>query len=394
MKGYIEERSPGTWRIHVHLGYDQAGTRRRKVVTVKGTKKDAEKKLAELVHAAHQGTLTPPTSHTVESYLAYWLEHFARHKSARTYENYSEYCRNYLVPGLGSIPLDRLRPADIQGLYTRLLVSGGTKHGQGLSSTTVANAHRVFKGALRRAVQWQIIAKNPAEAVTPPSPAERPPKVLSAEQVAQVLDAATPHLYRAVLIAACCGLRRGELCGLRWGDVNFKRSLISVQQTLVRVRPGTYEFKAPKTRAGKRTVVMPQILAQALTAAREDLEETRERLGTSYNPQDLVICRPDGRPVDPATLYSTFQKLLVRLNLPRVAIHDLRHSHATMLLEAGVHPKVVADRLGHEDPSITLRVYSHVSESIQREAADRTDDVFRRAVIPTRPGACDTKPDR
>lgn len=388
MKGYIEERGERTFRVHVHLGYDAAGKRRRKVVTVHGTRKDAEKKLAELLHEAHQGAATPTTRLTVAQYLDYWLANYANRLAARTTANYAEYVTQYLKPGLGRVRLESLMPADIQAFYTQLQQTGG-RGGKPLSATTVFNTHRVFKGALRRAVQWQMLAKNPADAVTPPAPCERPPRVLSPEQVARLLEAAGPRLYLPILIALCTGLRRGEICGLRWQDVSLERKLLAIRQTLVRVSPGNLQYKPPKTRAGRRTVAIPALLIGALQAERAAQQEHRQMLGSTYNERELVVCREDGRPFDPATLYSSFQQLLVRLGLERMALHDLRHSHATLLLESGVHPKIVSERLGHSSVQITLDTYSHVLENIQQEAAERTDQVLRSA-IERRGGDSDT----
>jgi integrase len=188
------------------------------------------------------------------------------------------------------------------------------------------------------------------------------------------------RLYLPLTIALTTGLRRGEICGLRWQDVNVARQQLSVRQTLVRVSPGNLQFKRPKTKTGRRAVAMPGLLIEALEAARIDQEGIRAVLGLTYNEEGLVYVREDGRPVDPATLYSNFQKLLQRLGLPKMRLHDLRHSHATFLMEAGVHIKVAAERLGHTDPALTMRVYSHVSDTLQQDAADRTDAILRAAL--------------
>lgn len=377
MNGSIDQRGPSTYRIRVQLGRDAQGRRLQKTETVHGSKKDAQKRLAELLVEVNKGLAVHTGPMTVAQFLDYWLETYGRRLSARTRRNYAEYCEYYICPGIGTVRLDQLQPAHIQALYARLEQGGGRKRGTPLSPTTVFNLHRVLKGALRRAVQWQMLGRNPAEAVTPPRPTRRKPNVLTLEQVATVLEAAEGNqLYVPVLLAICTGLRRGELCGLRWQDVNLDAGTLAIQQTLVAVGERKLEFKAPKTDMGRRSVRLPALVVERLRAERDRLAERRAAFGPSYNREDLVVCRTDGTPMHPGTLYSNFQKLLKRAGVERRAIHDLRHSHATHLLEAKVHPKVVSERLGHSDPALTLRVYSHVLDDIQQEAAEQTDNML------------------
>jgi integrase len=378
MRGYVEKRGEKTYRVRVDLGSDETGRRRSKSETVHGTKREAQKRLVQLMAEAEAGAVITAAPQTLGEFLDYWLANYAKKLATRTYHNYGEYVRHYIKPRLGQIRLDQLQPHHIQAFYTSLEESGSAKKGTGLSPTTVFNCHRVLKGALKRAVQWQLLSRNPAEAVTPPRPVEREQRVIGREQVTVLLQAAKDcRLYAPILIGLATGMRRGEICGLRWQDVNFEKSTLAVRQTLVSVGQKQLEFKTPKTKAGRRVVKLPTMLVEALQEERAVQEQARHVLGPTYNPLGLVVCRADGSPVHPATLYSRFQQLLERLGLPRVAIHDLRHSHATHLLEAGINPKVVSERLGHTDPALTLRVYSHVLDHIQQEAADQTDLFLR-----------------
>jgi integrase len=386
MEGCIEKRGEQVYRLKLHLGYDASGKRLWKSVTVHGSRRDAQKRLAELLTELHAsqdagGTTTVDAAQPLGEYLDFWLTTFARRKSSRTYENYREYVDNYIKPGIGTIRLDRLQTEHIQAFYDRLEVTKRRTGDSLLSPTTVFNCHRVLKGALRRAVLWKKLRANPADGAIPPKPVEREPRLLTPEQIAVLLKAAGEYrLYVPILLGLSTGMRRGELCGLRWSDVRLDRGTLSVRQTLVRIGPGRLEFKSPKTKSGRRNVKLPTILVEALTAEKEGQEEARRVLGPTYNAAGLVLCRADGTPQDPATLYSNFQKLLIRLGLPRMAIHDLRHSHATLLLEEGAHIKVVAERLGHSDPGLTMRVYSHVLDHMQQSAADQTDAVLRGAL--------------
>ena len=381
MRGSIDQRGPNTYRIRVELGQDPSGKRVQRTVTVHGTKREAQKKLAELLVEVNKGNVINTGTMSVAEYLDYWLANYARRLATRTFNNYAEYVEYYIKPGIGTIRLDQLQPAHIQALYTRLEECGGKRRVKALSPTTVFNLHRVLKGALRRAVQWQMLGRNPAEAVTPPRPVTRRPNVLTVKEVARVLEGARGNqLYIPVLIAVCTGLRRGEICGLRWQDVNLVDGVVAIQQTLVAVGRGKLEYKTTKTETGRRVVRMPALLVDALREEYRLLAERRSEVGSSYNRENLVVYRPNGTPMHPNTLYSNFQKLLRRIGIASRAIHDLRHSHATHLLEAKVHPKVVSERLGHSDPALTLRVYSHVLADIQQEAADQTNELLGRAL--------------
>lgn len=401
MQGYIEKRGEGHYRLRFDVGYDEAGNRIRKSVTVRGTRKEAQARLRELLKEFEQKTRAPTAKMTVAEYLDYWLEHYAAQLAKRTAENYAEYVRYYIKPHIGSVPLDKLTRHQIQSFYAELEKNGRRKvpaadsarqaakpnpWGAGLSPTTVFNIHRVFKGALKQAVIWEFVSKNPADGVKPPQPDEREHRILSVEELALVLSAAAEtQIFLPVLLGWSVGLRRGEICGLRWQDVDLKNGIAAIRHTLVRVSTGNLIFKPPKTKSGRRSVKLAALLVEALTREGEKLRECRRVLGSSYNPHNLVVCRANGSPVNPTTIYQQFQTLLERLELPRIAIHDLRHTHATHLLQQGINVKVVAERLGHADPGITLRVYAHVLQSMQAEAADRTNDLLEQAINGTEP---------
>jgi len=404
MEGHIEKRGEQVYRLRLHLGYDEVGNRIRRSVTVHGTRKEAQAKLRQLLQEAEQRRSAPTTSMTVAQFLDYWLANYAGRLAQRTCKNYTEYVEYYIKPHLGGLALSALTRQHIQDLYSKLEKTGRLKAkaedslrrpavpsmwGEGLSPTTIANTHRVLRGALKRAVVWEFLDRNPADGVKPPQPVEREHRILSVEELALVLEAArTTQLYLPVMLGWSVGLRRGEICGLRWQDIDLVNYTAAIRHTLVRVGPGNLIFKPPKSKSGKRSVRLAPLLVDALQAERERLAERRGILGSSYNPHNLVVSRADGSPVDPATIYSQFQNLLDRLKLPRMAIHDLRHSHATTLLKQGINVKVIAERLGHADPAITLRVYSHVLESMQAEAADCTNSLLEEA---TRPRKADTE---
>ncbi|MEP6754817.1 MAG: tyrosine-type recombinase/integrase [Chthonomonadales bacterium] len=381
MEGSIEKRGSRIYRLKVHLGYNGEGRRLSKSSTIHGTRREAQARLKVLLAEYEQ--LAPQTGAfmTVSGFLDYWLENYAANLAKRTAENYREYVSNYIKPYIGDIRLDQLTRQNVQEFYKDLGQRGTRRNNQvGLSPTTVFNTSRVLKGALNRAVEWKYIGNNPALGVKTPQLVEREHRILTVEELTMVLAASKDtQIYLPVMLLWSLGLRRGEVCGLRWQDLDLDRSIAGIRHTLIRVSPGNLVFKAPKTKSGRRSVKLSSVLVSALREHRAQQLTYAEVLGSSYNPMNLVICRADGRPVDPATIYSQFQRLLERLKIPRVALHDLRHTHATQLLQQGVNIKVIAERLGHADPAITLRVYAHVIESMQEEAADLTNDLLIQA---------------
>lgn len=373
-------------RLRVDLPRGPDGRRRRYRFTLKGTRREIERERIRILHELHTGALRARQPQTVAEYLAYWIEHAVAPGGSERYAVSCRQCLDYYVaPYLGQVRLSDLTPLAVQELYARLRREGRRRRhpGQpaGLSETTVNGVHRVLNRALEQAVVWQILDANPCRHVAAPKPAKRKPVILSREQVARVLAAAThPQLRLYVMIAACTGMRRGEVLGLRWSDVDLERRLFTIEQTYVDTGRRLV-FKPPKTEAGARPLRIPGMLAETLAAHREEQERRKALLGGAYQDHGLVVCWEDGRPIEPRRLYRPLTNLLRRLGLPENArLHDLRHSHATHLLQDNVHAKAVSERLGHRDVETTLNIYSHVLADIQQQAAEATDRAMRAAL--------------
>lgn len=197
--------------------------------------------------------------------------------------------------------------------------------------------------------------------------------------------AAKKSVYIPILLAVTTGMRRGEILGLRWSDIHLDAYTLAVCQSLEHTRVGGLKFKQPKTRRGRRVVVLPTVAVEALRKHRAVQGRIRLQAGSDYKDQDLVCARWDGSPRNPGAVTRAFAKLVVDLGLPKVRFHDLRHSHATQLLREGIHPKVVSERLGHATVGITLDTYSHVTPSMQEEAAKRIDSALRTALRRRKP---------
>ncbi len=381
MRGSIKQRGKGVWRLVFDLERDHTGRRRQKVVTFKGNRSDAEAELTQQLAKAKNGGLVEPNNLTVAEYLARWIEHVATRTSAKTQERYEEIVRLGLVPHLGAIKLSKLRPIDIQGFYAEALKSGHMQRAGGLSARTVLHYHRILSQALKQAVKWQLLPRNPAEAVDPPKPEHREMIALDEDQTATLIDRVKGNaVYVPVLLAVTTGLRRGEVLAFRWCDVDLDRAALTVTRTLEKTREGGLRFKQPKTRKSRRTISLPSIAVGALRKHRVEQAELYLSLGVGWDDDGLVCARPDGGPINPNTLTSGFASFVRKTDIPRVRFHDLRHTHATQLLKEGVHPKVAQERLGHATIAVTLDLYSHVMPGMQEDAALRVDRALKAAL--------------
>lgn len=381
MKGSLVQRG-SHWYAVLDLPRGPDGRRRQKWHKLTATgKREAQKELAKLLADLARGTYIEPGKLTVGEYLEKWLADYARvNVSAKTLERYEGIVRQHLIPNLGSYPISKLQPLHIQEYYSRALRGGRLDGRPGtLSPTTVLHHHRVLREALAQAVRWQIIPRNPADAVEPPRPAKKEMQVLTAEQIVRVLEAARgTYLYIPILLATATGMRRGEILALRWQDVDLAAGTISVVRSLEQTKAGL-SFKEPKTARSRRVVVLPTFAVEALRKHRIRQVEQRLQVGPAWQDHGLVCCREDGTPIRPDSITVLYKAVLRRAGVPRVRFHDLRHSHATLLLGQGVHPKVVSERLGHSQIAVTMDLYSHVSLPMQQEAVQKLDNLLRNA---------------
>jgi integrase len=380
MKGHIKKRSKQSWSIWIDLGRDGNGRRRQKCITVRGRRKDAERELARIVNEIETGAFVEPSHMTVATYLKRWLDHARNRVSPKTHERYAELSRTHITPRIGSYKLSQLKPLHIQELYSYALEKGRKDGRGGLSPQTVVHIHRLLRAALQQAVRWQLLARNPADAVDPPRPPKTEMKALTEAETAALLRVAEgSSLYLPILVAVVTGLRRGELLSVRWSDIEFGTGETSIQRTLEQTSEGL-RFKEPKTQKASRTVTIPAIAVDALKAHKVHQAERRLMLGPAYEDHGLVFARDDGSPWPPDTFSTAFAVLIRRSSLPHVRFHDLRHSHASQLLRQGVHPKVVSERLGHSSVKTTLDIYSHVVPGMQHDAAVGIDRAMRQAI--------------
>jgi integrase len=289
--------------------------------------------------------------------------------SPRTLERYSEIAMNNIIPPLGSVVITKLTPIQVSTAYAKALATGRRDGTGGLSPRTVHHMHRVLKQAMSQAVRWQIIVRNP----------------LDVAQTVELLDVVRgTSMFVPILLAALCGMRRGEIAALRWRSVDLMTGQIPVVESCEQMN-GSIRYKEPKN-GRARTVALSATVAEELRAHR--VAQARELLKLGVRPADdgFVATLADGRSLQPTWITHEWVRLIQAIPyLPRLRFHDLRHAHATHLLASGVHPKVASERLGHSNVGITLDLYSHVMPGMQEDAAARVDDALRVAMAKRSP---------
>jgi len=316
------------------------------------------------------GKLYEPTNETVSSYFKSWLQQKKQYVRPGTYNMYSWVVNYHLVPRLGVVKLCELAPQHLIATYDEMQKDG-------LAAQTAKHVHKVLNDGLEMAVKWGKIEANVAKLVKAPKVPKKEMRVWNEEQLAQFFREFTNERYYTLfLVAATTGMRRGEVLGLKWQDIDFEQAKLSVRRAYVRGYEG-YMFQEPKTSAGVRTIALQE---QTITALKKHRRwQLADRLASEhYQNHDLVFCKQDGGPLTPQQLegvwYYFFRK---KTKLPYIRFHDLRHTHASLLLKAGVHPKVVSERLGHSSVTITLDRYSHLLPGLQEAAAAKFDELVQ-----------------
>ena len=371
MRGHIRKRSRDSWTLVVDAGRDPATGKRKQVWrTVRGTKKVAEAELARLVHSVETGTDLEPQSTSVEMLLDRWLKATKARVSPRTYDRYAEVVRLHISPTIGRVQLGKLRPLQLEDLYKKL-------EDGGLSRQTVLHVHRVLFTALRQAVRWQLVSRNVAEAVSSPRPLPPKKDAFSSEHAARVVAAvAGSDLVPAVTLALGTGMRRGEVLGLRWSDVDLEAAEVRVTQTLQATNDGL-RFVPPKTHRSSRTIALPSFVIDALKQQRRQQGVRKLAAGSAWQELGLVIDRGDGGPLPPWSLSQRFRALMTKAGID-LNFHGLRHAHASLMLASGANLKVVSDRLGHSTISITADLYTHLAKAVDQQAAQDLDAMLFR----------------
>jgi integrase len=375
VKGNISARGENSWRLKFDIG-QPGGARQIQYVTVRGTKREAQRRLTELLSQVDKGEYAASSTETLGDYLARWGRDWAAiNVSPKAAERYIDLMRVHVTPHIGSIRLQRLRSVNLAELYPKLLRESG------LAPRTVAHVHRVLHRALVIAVQWGLITRNPADQTTPPPVADIEVEILTEAQVSTVLRGLRgEELYQFVALALGSGMRRGELCALAWSAVDLSTGKVRVERSLEQTRAGL-RIKQPKTKHGRRTIALPASLVAELREYRRTQQELRLRLGLGKMPDDaLVFPNLDGSsPRKPDAVTKAWRRVIKRLGLSDVSLHALRHTHASQLIASGMDILTISRRLGHGSPTITLGVYGHLFSDTDAKAAEIMEAAFARA---------------
>jgi integrase len=380
MRGHIRKRG-STYAIVINISPDpETGKRRQKWYSGYKNKKAAEAELTRLLGEVDQGTYVEPKKLTLAKYLRdEWLpaKQVSKMKPT-TYEGYRMNCESHIIPALGGYKLQTLQPDMLSSFYRMLITNGRSDGKGGLSPKTVRHIHGIIHKALKDTAKRGYVPRNGADLADLPeraagAEAQAPtePQVWSPEQISAFLaGVAGDRMFAAWRLIATTGMRRGELLGLRWSDLDLETGRLAVQ--VARVRVGKVVVSStPKTRAGKRVLQLDPATVAALKTWHARQAAERLAVGERYQDEGYVFTMPDGSPIIPNRFSIWFRKHVKRLGLPKIRLHDTRHSYATAGLARGVPVKVMSVRLGHASTAITENLYQHVLPAMDREAADK-----------------------
>jgi integrase len=377
-EGSVFRRRDGRWCAMLSLGWEN-GKRKRKSF-FGATAADVQDQLLKARSDHSRGLPVATERQTLEHYLDEWLEHTLKAKAKpRSYESFSTISRLHIKPSIGNIQLHKLAPQHIQKLLDE-------KSKDGFSPQTVANIRTVLRSALSQAVKWNLVSRNSAALVNAPRIPHKRIEPLDPEHARKLLETAKGGRFEAIYtVALTLGMRRGEVLGLRWSDIDMDGRAIRVNQSMQRLSTGSSdkgkksELQATETKTdgSRRTIALPDSVVRALRAHRARQAQDRLVAGMSWKDQDLVFTNRTGRPIEPILLHRDYKALLKKAELPvTLRFHDLRHSAASLLLAQGVHPRAIMELLGHSSIAVTMNVYGHVMPAMMRDAADKMDELL------------------
>jgi integrase len=365
----------GRWYVVVELDRDPgSGARQRKWHSGFATKREAERGLAKILASRDEGAYVSPKRLTLGRYLEdHWLPVIESTVRSTTFHGYRSHVRLYVAPRLGAEQLQRISPDQLSKFYRDLLRDGG-HDGRALSPNTVRRVHATVHRALRDAARWGFLQRNPAAAAVKPRQPAIGAKDITTWSASEVrtflLSVSDDRLFALWRLAAATGMRRGELVGLRWSDVDLSLQRLAVRQTVTGIG-AKVEFREPKTKRGKRSVALDSETVVALSSWKRQQGQEQADWGQGWVDTGLVFTKANGELLHPDLLTTKFRYHVERADVRTIRLHDLRHTHASLALQAGVPAKVVSERLGHATVSFTLDVYSHVVPGLQEEAAER-----------------------
>jgi integrase len=377
MRGSVRKprTSGGTWSYRLDLGIDDSGRRRQREVGGFRTRKEAQASLNDALAGSQRGTYVAPSRLTVREFLDEWIEGAKSDLALVAWTNYGQIIRRNVKPYLGAKRLSDLSPLDVKRWHGKLL-AGGRADGGPLAVRSVQLSHRVLHRALADAVRWNLISVNPASGVRVPRGERREMRVWTAEDAKRFLDVlADDRLVALWTLALHTGLRRGELAGLRWSDVDLDKATLTIAQQRTSANYVTV-VTAPKAKSHRQLLLAPATVA-ALRGHLNRQRHERLALGADWTDSGYVFVDELGVEYHPQRFTKMFEDAIRSVgDVPKIRLHDTRHTMATLALEAGVHPKVVQEQLGHSSIAVTMDTYSHVPQAVKRDSADKIVGLF------------------
>lgn len=384
-EGTIYQRPDGRWAAQITIDYDPSTGKPKRQTFYGKTPEEVNEKLTKARYEQQIGAYLEPTKVTLGQWIDIWLNNYKSIKVEKTtLGNYYTMIETYIKPQIGKIQLRQLQPSNLQRYYNYLQEKGRAKGSGGLSPRMVRYIHSIIHAALDQAMKEGLIIRNPAEATELPKMKKADVEPLTIEEVNRFIETIkTDRLFPAFCLALKTGLRRGEILGLRWQDIDFKGKKLHVRQTLVEARePGeekkvTLLFKPPKTEKSKRTIPLTDDIIKLLKAHKAKQNEDKLFFGKKYHDNGLVFCSEDGKPIWPRNFLRRFTNLQKKAGIEHHRLHDLRHTFATLLLAEGEELRNVQELLGHERISTTADIYTKVLEESKRKAVSKLDSLIQ-----------------
>jgi integrase len=371
MKGYVRKRGD-KWSFTVDIGKDpRTGKRKQKTQSGFKTKKEAQAALAELVSNVEKGSYIEPSKRKFRDFALEYLEKVYKNKvKASTYDRTRSLLLNQIIPWFGNADLKDIDQFLVYEFYEE-------KKNEGLAPSYIQRMHEITKKWLAIAYQWELIPKNIASLIEPPRNTKKVMNVWNIGQVNEFLKHTKHSRYHPIFfVAAYTGMRKGEIIGLRWEDIDLEAKTLQVRRTLYRITGETL-LTEPKTPNAYRTIHLDDDLVRVFRKQKVKQNLEKLKYGPAYIESNMVFTQETGDYISPSAVNGLFRRFLQQLGLPEIRFHDLRHTHATILLGMGVNPKLVSERLGHSSVAITLDVYSHVLPSMKQDLSDQFSKVMK-----------------
>jgi integrase len=367
------------WEFTLYTGsLDKEGKRERIYKGGYKTKKEAERAVANIVTELEKGTYFKIDKTTFELYIKRFMEATKPNLAYKTYSTYEYIVNKHLTPFFGYMELSKIKPMDIQEFYTKSLES--------VSTTTVKHFHNLLNKAFKQAIKWQLINSNPCAAVEAPKREKRQMQVYENDQLNKLYER-IKHMtiYYPVMLAATTGMREAEVCGLTWDSVDLEKGIVYIEKQLQEVE-GSLQLLPVKTDSSNRKILLLDYTIEELKRQKTEQEENKKQFKEYYQENNFVVAQKEtGMPYDPNYIARNYRRVMKEygvceeLQIPYIRFHDLRHTHATLMLKANIHPKIVAERLGHSSVNLTLNTYSHVLPDMQKEAVNKLNAIMKKS---------------